>query len=464
MKYLVLASLLFNLAAAQVWAADTNVGSSRLLRPLSLAEALDLALQQNSAIHKSAADLEATYGVVTQTRAIALPRVTVSGSYSANQETVTDRFKTAGTNASFADAFDFANQRWSTDIRIVQSIYEGGRISSALHSARLTREQALANHQTVISDTLRDVRVAYYFALLTQQQLLVQEASVQLLQQELDETTKRFQAGTVPRFNVLRAEVEVANARPRVIRASNALRIAKDNLANLVGENIPQGTDELALILTDKLEAAPYEVQLTPAIAQALAGRTELAALRLSERLRADQIKNAKSGYKPSVQLFAGYGTRSSQFNSDLTAELHGWEAGAQMSWNVFDGFLTQGRIQEAEALRRRSEAEIEDAMRRVELEVRTAYTTFINAREVLLSQNKVQESAEESLRLASARAGAGAGTQLDVLTAQTALTDARTTEVLAKYEYAVAKARLERAIGQPITVGTNSSVGPSAR
>src|SRR5881394_4402728 len=154
MKYLVLASLLFNLAAAQVWAADTNVGSSRLLRPLSLAEALDLALQQNSAIHKSAADLEATYGVVTQTRAIALPRVTVSGSYSANQETVTDRFKTAGTNASFADAFDFANQRWSTDIRIVQSIYEGGRISSALHSARLTREQALANHQTVISDTL----------------------------------------------------------------------------------------------------------------------------------------------------------------------------------------------------------------------------------------------------------------------------------------------------------------------
>jgi len=267
----------------------------------------------------------------------------------------------------------------------------------------------------------------------------------------------------VPRFNVLRAEVEVANARPRVIRASNALRIAKDNLANLVGENIPPGTDELALILTDKLEAAPYEVQLTPAIAQALAGRTELAALRLNERLRADQIKNAKSGYKPSVQLFAGYGSRSSQFNSDLTAELHGWEAGAQLSWNLFDGFLTQGRVQEAEALRRRSEAEIEDAMRRVELEVRTAYTTFINAREVLLSQNKVQESAEESLRLASARAGAGAGTQLDVLTAQTALTDARTTEVLAKYEYAVAKARLERAIGQPIAVGTNSSVGPSA-
>ncbi len=467
MKYLVLASLLFCLAAQQVLGAETNApiapASSRLLRTLALAEALDLALQQNSFIRKSAADLEATHGVVAQTRAVALPRVTISSSYSANEESSIDRFKATGPSAAFANSFDFADQRWSADVRIVQSIYEGGRINSALHSARLTREQAVANHQTVIADALRDVRVAYYGALLAQQQRIVQEASLQLLQQELAETTKRFQAGTVPRFNVLRAEVEVANARPRVIRARNSVRVSKDNLANLIGENIPQGTDELPLTLTDKLETAPYEVQLSAAIAQALTGRTELAALRLAERLRADQIKTAKSGYHPSVQFYAGYGAKSSQFSQDLTEELHGWEAGAQLSWNVFDGFLTRGRVQEAEALRRRTEADLEDAMRRVELDVRTGYSTFIEAREVLISQEKVQESAEESLRLANARAAAGAGTQLDVLSAQTALTEARTTQVQAKHDYAVARARLERAIGPAITVGTNSSVGSSS-
>jgi outer membrane protein TolC len=142
---------------------------------------------------------------------------------------------------------------------------------------------------------------------------------------------------------------------------------------------------------------------------------------------------------------------------------LHGWEAGAQLSWNVFDGFLTRGRVQEAEALRRRTEADIEDVMRRVELDVRTSYSTFMEAREVLVSQEKVQESAEEALRLANARSAAGAGTQLDVLSAQTALTEARTTQVQAKHDYAVARARLERAIGPPITVGTNSSVGPAS-
>jgi outer membrane protein TolC len=434
----------------------------RLLRPLSLAAALDIALQQNSAIRKSQADLEAAQGIVVQTRAIALPRLAVSGAYSANEESAVDRFDANGGGPPSANAFDFADQRWSADIRLIQSIYEGGRIQSALRIARLTREQALLNHQTVIADALRDVRVAYYGVLMAQQQIAVQEASSKLLQQELDEMTKRFQAGTVPRFNVLRAEVEVANARPRLIRARNTFRTSKDNLAQLLGENIPSGTDELPLQLTDRLETSAQDIALDWAIAQAFERRTELAALRKAEALRGENIVNAKSGYKPSVQVFAGYGSKSSQFSTELTDELHGWEAGAQLSWNIFDGFLTKGRVQEAEALHRRSREEIADVMRRVELEVRTSYSAFIEAREVLASQDKVQESAEEALRLAIARVEAGSSAQLEVLNAQTALTEARTTQVQARHDYAVAQARLDRAVGQPIGRGTNEALKAS--
>jgi outer membrane protein len=82
-------------------------------------------------------------------------------------------------------------------------------------------------------------------------------------------------------------------------------------------------------------------------------------------------------------------------------------------------------------------------------LEVRTDYSSFINAREVLQSQLKVEEEAEEALRLANARSDAGTGTQLDVLNAQTQLTQARTTEVQALHDYDVARARLRRAIGE---------------
>lgn len=84
---------------------------------------------------------------------------------------------------------------------------------------------------------------------------------------------------------------------------------------------------------------------------------------------------------------------------------------------------------------------------------MRTAYSVLIGANEVLESQKKVQEQAEETLRLAKSRADAGSGTQLDVLSAETELTQARTTQVQAQYAYAVAVAKLERAIGvAPVT------------
>jgi outer membrane protein TolC len=149
------------------------------------------------------------------------------------------------------------------------------------------------------------------------------------------------------------------------------------------------------------------------------------------------------------VQVFGGYGDRNSEFTSDLTVQRYGWFAGAQMTWDIFDGMLTRGKVMQAKALREKSHTDFADRARQIELEVRTSYSTFVEAREVLESQQKVQEQAEESLRLAKARADAGTGTQLDVLDAETSLTQARTTQVQALHDYDVARARLERAIGQ---------------
>ena len=109
---------------------------------------------------------------------------------------------------------------------------------------------------------------------------------------------------------------------------------------------------------------------------------------------------------------------------------------------------LTRGKVIQAKALYEKSRTDLDDRARQIELEVRTSYSDFIMAREVLESQTKVQEEAEEALREASARADAGTGTQLDVLDAQTSLTQARTTEVQALHDYDAARARLERAIG----------------
>ena len=336
-------------------------------------------------------------------------------------------------------------------MQIVQSIYDGGKLTAAVRAARLTKEQAMAQYQTVIADALLATRVAYYDVLLAAQQITVHEASVNLLQKELEDQQRRSNAGTVPHFNVLRAEVSVANEKPLLIQARNKYRVAKNNLSNLLGYNLPRDIwEDIPLRLTDTLEAVPYDVNLPDAIQQALSRRSELVALRKTEELQQLNIVNAKAGYKPTVQVFAGYNWLNAQFTPPVTLDhdINGWNAGAELSWDIFDGLLTHGRVVQARALHDKSQTDLADQSRQIELQVRTAYSDFIEAKEVLDSQQKVQEQADEALREARARAEAGTGTQLDVLDAETSLTQARTTNVQALHDYAAARAKLERAIG----------------
>lgn len=413
-------------------------------RPLSLADCLNLAEAQNGTIAAAKKNLEATEGVVIQTRAIVLPKLQLAGNFA-----IIDESSIEALNTPFGK-FEFGQtESWDAGIRLVQSLYEGGRMPAAVRTARFTREAAVQRFQTVLLDTFFETRVAYYQALLAREQIGVQEASVRLLERELLDNQRRFDAGSVPRFNVLRAEVELANARPRLIRAQNAWRNGKTYLASLLGYRVPDAvTEDVPLELADRLEAPPFEIQLERALVLAQESRTELKALRANEALRKQGIKTARAGYWPSVQAFAGYGVRRSQFGTDLGTELHGWNAGVQANWNLFDGRLTRGRVVEATARREQAEIDYDNAARQISVEVRTAYSNFIEARQVLDSQEKVVEQAQEALRLATARAEAGSGTQLDVLSAQTALTEARTTQNLGRHDYLVALARLQRAVG----------------
>lgn len=439
-----LAGLLAAAAARAQSNTDTNL-PAWLTRPLSLADALNTALQQNAAILEARNDLESTQGIVIQTRAVALPTVAATGQYGDQETSLTQSYPFPGVTQP--------NQNWSTGIRITQSIYLGGRMVAAFKAADATQKQAIAEYQTALEDALLNVRVAYYDVLLAAQQVTVHEASVNLLQKELDDQRHRFDAGTVPKFNVLQAEVALANERPNLIQARNSYRISKNNLANLLGYNLPHEVwEDIPLNLIDGFDDAPYSINLPEAIQQALTRRTELEALRRDVQLQNLNIVNAKSGYKPTLSVFAGYDWNSSEFNDNLSDEFNGWNAGAQFSWDIFDGALTRGKVKQAEAQLDKSKTTLSDEARQIELAVRTAYSDFIQARETLDSQKTVQEEAEEALREAKSRAEAGTGTQLDVLNAETSLTQARTTQIQALHDYSTARARFDRAVGADLT------------
>jgi outer membrane protein TolC len=439
MKKLTLFSLLL-VFALTVFAEETNA-PAWLLRPLSQADCLNIALAQNADILKAQSDLEASHGVVVQTRAVALPQLTASGKYSDEEKTLLQ--------SPPGFSYPTPHQNWNSGIQVVQGIYEGGKLIAAIQAASATKRQAIAQYETQVADTLLSVRLAYYDVLLAAQQITVNEASVKLLQKELDDQQRRYDAGTVSHFNVLRAEVALANAKPDLFHANSQYRISKNTLANLLGYNLPREVlENIPLNLTDTFDITPWDMALPDAIQQALERRTELQDLREQVELQKLNIVSAKSGYKPTIQAFAGYNWQNSSFSTDVGDELDGWSVGGQLTWNIFDGALTVGKVQQAKALYKKSQTELEDRSRQIELDVRTAYSDFLEAKEVLDSQTKVQEQAEEALREANARFDAGTGTQLDVLDAETSLTQARTTQVQALHDYASARAKLERAIG----------------
>ena len=245
-----------------------------LSQPLSLDDAIRVALAQNGDILKAQHDLEAAHGVSLQTRAVVLPKIRGSAGYEHSQAVESDPDRRR-------QSYEPLRNNWTGGIRLQQNIYEGGRLAASWRAAKLVKEQAYQDYLTVLADTILEVRTAYYDVLLTEQQIAVQQASVKLLSEELGNIRKRSDAGAVPRFDVLRGEVQVANARPRVIRAQNSFRSAKNRLATALGHNVPATVlEDIPMVLTTKLDPTPYEVALPQALELARARRPELHALR----------------------------------------------------------------------------------------------------------------------------------------------------------------------------------------
>ena len=177
-----------------------------LRQPLSLGQALNIASEQNAIIRAARSDVEARYGIAIQVRAIVLPKALSEVGYAASQDSLIE------TNENSTVGPLVNNQAWSADVRIVQSIYEGGRMLSAVRQTRLIREQAMLDFQTTVADVLLQVRIAYDDAQLAALQIRFRQQSYDLLGSLAEKIHTQLNVGLVSEFEDLRANIEQANA------------------------------------------------------------------------------------------------------------------------------------------------------------------------------------------------------------------------------------------------------------
>ena len=450
LRGLVAASLIVS-AARPTHAASTNA----VPETLKLQDCINLALQQNPTILKAREEIRRNQGIIVEVRAQAFPQVTASGSYEGIDRHAIDAFPfSASGSATNNPSTLFKNQEqpWTAVVEISQLIYAGGRVNAALRAAKLSDQIAALGFQSAVADTILDVRKDFYQILLDVALVDVREQSVTLLEEQLHDAQSRFDVGSVPRFNVLRAEVELENAKPPLIRAQNDLRISKESLVKLLAIDAPNQTNAFTPINFDgKLVYEHRDWELATALEQAIQRRPELLQADRQIAVAKANVQVASSGYKPQASVFGNYGWHDYTFANDPGDTREGWTLGANMSWALFDGMLTRGKITEARAQLQEANLDYADTHRQVELEVRQAYSDYLQTLELIEAQKKTVEEAEESLRLAEARFRAGTGTQLDVLSAQTALTEARSNEIQALHDYNVAIATLERVTGMTV-------------
>jgi outer membrane protein TolC len=280
--------------------------------------------------------------------------------------------------------------------------------------------------------------------LLNRALIKVQEESVKLLQDQLKDQQNRFEAGTVPRFNVLQAEVALANQQPQLISARNAYVISEYQLARTLDID-PGKAGQTTYNAVGQLEVFERPLGLRNAIQMGIEHRPFLKVQRLLILSTKEQVKVALAGYKPQINAVGGFQERNVPTSDRLDDVVNGWFFGVYGTWNIFDGLQTYGAVKAARAQLESARVNYDDAVHQVAQEVEQAYANVQTARETIRSQQKVVEEALEALRLATERLAAGAGVQLDVLNAQVALTQARTTDYQALANYNTALAEFDR-------------------
>jgi outer membrane protein TolC len=334
-------------------------------------------------------------------------------------------------------------------IQVTQLLYDGGATIASRRAARINEDAAYYTLRDTIDSTVETVRTQFYQILLDKALIQVQEESVNLLQSQLEDQKSRFEAGTVPQFNVLQAQSQLQNQIPQLITAQNNYRIAQVNLAKTLG--IPAGrqysTDE-PLPIAGRLTYTPIKYDLSSALVTARANRPFLKAQRSNVLSSVEQITVSASGFKPTISANIGLRQTNNPRSSQLDNTLEGWFFGFTGSWNIFDGGSTYGNLKSARASLEETKVTLDDSTRQVELDVATAIDNLRNAQETIAASETAVQVSQEALRLSNERLAAGTGTQLDVLTQQTALTTSRSNLVTAQFNYIAAVAQFQFATG----------------
>ncbi len=399
---------------------------------LSLDESVALALKNNPALKIAESDRDKASWTVRENLAGYGPSV----GYTHN-----DKRSEAAPSALVPDPSPINS--FNNTVSLSLPLYTGGRVEGLVGQARQSLKVADLNLDKTKQQLKLDATNAYFSVLAKRNLLQVAQESVDNLTAHLKNVQAQFDVGTVAKSDVLRSEVELANAVQSLIKAQNNYDVAVATLNNTIG--LPHGTE---IKLKEDLKYVQQGTTLNDGINYAMKNRPDVNAADANIEKAKEGVKTARSGFLPTISL-----TGSNNWNDDHFpgARNSNWLVGLTTSLTVFDTNLTLSKVKEAEASVVSANETARQTKDSVALEVRSEYLGMKEAEKRIETSQVAVAKAEEDFTIAQVRYNAGVGTNLDVIDAQLALANAKTNYIQALYDYNTGKAKFDKAMGVPV-------------
>jgi outer membrane protein TolC len=398
-------------------------------RELTLGEAVRIALDNAPAILQRFGEYVAAQQRIDQAFSTMLPQLSLLGQALYSDSTTRIFNSTGSTTFSNVSKPSPASGALSAS----QLLWDFGKSWAATDAAKANSDSAREQVELQKDLIVLAVKESYFLQLLSSRLVVVAAQAVDRSELNLKSAKGFFDVGTRPKFDVTRAEVDVANARVALIRAQNAVSLARIGLNQAMGIAINAPTR-----VKDILAYEPVKFDRDTLVAEALRQRPEYKQARLRSDAAEATVRQNFRDFFPG--LFGvgsvGAGRTENDFQGQGGSSAPGvftrvdrdWQVGLELRWNIFDGGNKIARYREAKALLEASQAGVRDTELQIWQQVEQAHVNF---------------------RLSQGRFDAGVGTIIELTDAQLALTQAQATEAQALSDYRIAIARLERALAR---------------
>ncbi len=407
---------------------------------LDLQRCIDIALRKQPSIVAARNTVSVSQSRVGQAESAYYPQIDLSAGYtriksagsSSRSSFVTDGITTVP--SSGGTSFD----EYTGSVSVNQLIFDFWKTKTQVDIQKLNVGSSRSALDNTSESVVFTVKQAYYGVLQAKRNRDVAEETVKQYEQHLGQAKGFYEVGTAAKYDVTKAEVDLSNSKLNLIKADNALKIARVTLNNAMG--IPDAPE---YSIEDNLSYRKYEITFDEALRRAYQNRPDLQSLIFQRRAAGQSIDLAKKGYYPVLSGSASY-NRSGQ---DFPLQ-EGWDAGVSLTFPIFSGFLTKNQVAEQKANLDVVRANEESLKQSILLDVQQGYLNLAQAAESITTAELAVKQAKENLDIANGRYAAGVGNPIEVTDAEVLLTNAKTSYIQALYDYRVAVATIEKAMG----------------